>query len=49
MYDLCVLQPHKYIVQATVLRNSWPLSESCWAFVQLLKEQEKNELKGESC
>ncbi|KAK7107724.1 hypothetical protein V1264_015593 [Littorina saxatilis] len=38
-------KPHKYIVQATVLRNSWPLSESCWTFVQMLKEQEKNELK----
>nr|KAG5705054.1 hypothetical protein BaRGS_018784 [Batillaria attramentaria] len=36
---------HKYIVQAEVLHNSWPLSESSWAFVQLLKEQEKNELK----
>ncbi|XP_025099309.1 androglobin-like isoform X4 [Pomacea canaliculata] len=40
-------KPHKYIVQATVLRNSWPLSESSWVFVQTLKEQEKNELKDE--
>ncbi|CAH1799230.1 unnamed protein product [Owenia fusiformis] len=38
-------KPHKYIVQAMVLRNSWPLSESSWNFVQQLKEQEKNELK----
>ncbi|XP_076467316.1 androglobin-like isoform X4 [Babylonia areolata] len=38
-------KPHKYIVQATVMKNSWPLSESSWAFVQQLKEQEKNELK----
>ncbi|KAK3097303.1 hypothetical protein FSP39_008511 [Pinctada imbricata] len=38
-------KPHKYIVQATVLKNSWPLSESSWAFVQMLRELEKNELK----
>ncbi|XP_067675678.1 androglobin-like isoform X1 [Haliotis asinina] len=38
-------KPHKYIVQATVLKNSWPLTEREWAFVQTLKEQEKNELK----
>lgn len=29
-----------------VLKNSWPLSESSWAFVQMLKDLEKNELKG---
>lgn len=39
-------RPHKYIIQAQVLRNSWPLSESNWAFVQMLREIEKNELKG---
>ncbi|GFS08055.1 androglobin-like [Elysia marginata] len=38
-------RPHKYIIQATVLQNSWPLSESSWRFVQMLKEMEKNELK----
>ncbi|XP_046325515.2 androglobin-like isoform X6 [Haliotis rufescens] len=38
-------KPHKYIVQATVLKNSWPLTEREWGFVQTLKEQEKNELK----
>ncbi|KAK3803170.1 hypothetical protein RRG08_067346 [Elysia crispata] len=38
-------RPHKYIIQATVLQNSWPLSESSWRFVQILKEMEKNELK----
>ncbi|KAJ8026646.1 Androglobin [Holothuria leucospilota] len=38
-------KPHKYVVQAKVLRKSWPLSESSWAFVQVLKELEKNELK----
>lgn len=41
------IQPHKYIIQAMVLKNSWPLSESSWAFVQMLKDLEKNELKGQ--
>ena len=40
------VRPHKYIIQAVVLRNSWPLSESQWTFVQMLKEMEKNDLKG---
>nr|XP_006811496.1 PREDICTED: androglobin-like [Saccoglossus kowalevskii] len=38
-------KPHKYIIQAKVLRKSWPLSESSWAFVQVLKDLEKSELK----
>ncbi|XP_074663197.1 androglobin-like [Tubulanus polymorphus] len=38
-------KPHKYIIQALVLRNSWPLSENQWTFVQQLMELEKNELK----
>uniref|UniRef100_A0A2C9K873 Uncharacterized protein n=1 Tax=Biomphalaria glabrata TaxID=6526 RepID=A0A2C9K873_BIOGL len=38
-------RPHKYVIQATVLQNSWPLSESAWRFVQMLKEMEKNDLK----
>ncbi|XP_077977911.1 androglobin-like isoform X2 [Glandiceps talaboti] len=38
-------KPHKYIIQAKVLRKSWPLSESSWAFVQVLKDLEKNDLK----
>ena len=42
---VCVFQPHKYIIQAQVLRGSWPLSESQWAFVNILKEMEKNEIK----
>lgn len=37
---------HKYVIEASVLNNSWPLSERNWAFVTQLKEQEKNELKG---
>ncbi|KAG6937063.1 androglobin, partial [Chelydra serpentina] len=36
---------HKYIIQALVLYNSWPLTESQLAFVQALKEMEKNEMK----
>ena len=40
------LQPHKYIVEAQVLKESWPLSESSWSFIQMLRELEKNELKG---
>ncbi|KAL5010667.1 hypothetical protein ScPMuIL_012972 [Solemya velum] len=39
------MKPHKYIIQAVVLRNSWPLSEASWSFVQSLKEAEKNDLK----
>eukprot|EP00057_Strongylocentrotus_purpuratus_P006163 XP_011660637.1 PREDICTED: androglobin isoform X28 [Strongylocentrotus purpuratus] len=39
------MKPHKYIIQAKVMRKSWPMSESSWAFVQVLKELEKNELK----
>uniref|UniRef100_A0A8C0FAX9 Androglobin n=1 Tax=Bubo bubo TaxID=30461 RepID=A0A8C0FAX9_BUBBB len=38
-------QSHKYIIQALVLYNSWPLTESQSLFVQELKEMEKNEMK----
>uniref|UniRef100_A0A8B9EQN5 Androglobin n=1 Tax=Anser cygnoides TaxID=8845 RepID=A0A8B9EQN5_ANSCY len=38
-------QSHKYIIQALVLYNSWPLTESQLQFVQTLKEMEKNEIK----
>uniref|UniRef100_A0A669P8W9 Androglobin n=1 Tax=Phasianus colchicus TaxID=9054 RepID=A0A669P8W9_PHACC len=38
-------QPHRYIIQALVLYNSWPLTESQILFVQSLKETEKTELK----
>ncbi|NWS74450.1 ADGB protein, partial [Crotophaga sulcirostris] len=36
---------HKYIIQALVLYDSWPLTESQSLFVQELKEMEKNEIK----
>ena len=39
-------RPHKYIIQAMVLRDSWPLNQHQWAFVQELKDKEKDELKG---
>ncbi|KAM6280035.1 androglobin [Porphyrio hochstetteri] len=39
-------QSHKYVIQALVLYNSWPLTESQALFVQALKEMEKNEIKG---
>ncbi|XP_052526834.1 androglobin isoform X1 [Tympanuchus pallidicinctus] len=38
-------QSHRYILQALVLYNSWPLTESQILFVQSLKETEKTELK----
>ncbi|NWY49386.1 ADGB protein, partial [Chionis minor] len=38
-------QSHKYVIQALVLYNSWPLTESQSLFVQALKEMEKNENK----
>ncbi|NXO47094.1 ADGB protein, partial [Aramus guarauna] len=38
-------QSHKYVIQASVLYNSWPLTESQSLFVQALKEMEKNEIK----
>ncbi|XP_028996143.1 androglobin isoform X2 [Betta splendens] len=36
---------HKYMVQAEVLHKSWDLDESQLAFVCMLREQEKNELR----
>ncbi|NXP06010.1 ADGB protein, partial [Thinocorus orbignyianus] len=38
-------QSHKYVIQALVLYDSWPLTESQSLFVQTLKEMEKNEIK----
>ncbi|XP_044531390.1 androglobin [Gracilinanus agilis] len=38
-------QTYKYIIQATVLYNSWPLTESQLAFVQTLRDLEKSDLK----
>ncbi|GAB0186900.1 androglobin [Grus japonensis] len=38
-------QSHKYVIQASVLYNSWPLTESQSLFVQELKEMERNDIK----
>ena len=40
---------HKYIVEAVVLKESWPMSPAHWEFVGKLKEAEKQELKGGLC
>ncbi|XP_060044689.1 androglobin isoform X1 [Erinaceus europaeus] len=39
-------QVYKYIIQCMVLFDSWPLTESQLAFVQALKDLEKNDSKG---
>ncbi|XP_065057122.1 androglobin-like isoform X2 [Rhopilema esculentum] len=36
-------QTHKYIIQAVVLRDSWPLSQSQWSFISMLKHIEKTD------
>lgn len=38
-------KPHRYIIEATVLKDSWPLTPTQWNFVSLLKEHESNESK----
>jgi len=40
------VKSHKYVIQAMVLRDSWPLNQHQWAFVEELKEKEREELKG---
>ncbi|XP_048577844.1 androglobin isoform X3 [Nematostella vectensis] len=37
---------HKYIIQAQVLRDSWPLSRSAWDFVQMMKGLDKTDMEG---
>ena len=34
---------HKYVVHATILRDSWPLSESAWPYISMIKSMEKLE------
>lgn len=41
-----VSQGHKYVVKAEVLYKSWDLDESQLAFVHMLRDLEKNEMKG---
>ena len=38
-------QAHNYIIEAKVERKTWPLTRSQWAYVEKLKESEKEELK----
>ncbi|KAB1275303.1 Androglobin, partial [Camelus dromedarius] len=38
-------QVYKYVIQCSVLYNSWPLTESQLMFVQALKDLEKNDSK----
>ncbi|XP_036003280.1 androglobin isoform X1 [Fundulus heteroclitus] len=38
-------QDHKYVVQAEVLSSSWNLDESQLAFVHMLQEMKKNEMR----
>ena len=40
------LQIRKYIIQAQVLRDSWPLSKNAWDFVTMLKSLERLEVDG---
>ena len=41
-----LLQIHKYIIQAQVLRDSWPLSKSAWEFVAMLKNLDRLDVEG---
>lgn len=43
---VCVLQFHKYYIQAEVLQESWPLDESLSSFIQKLRDMERNEMRG---
>ncbi|KAK1805490.1 hypothetical protein P4O66_019790, partial [Electrophorus voltai] len=36
---------HKYIVQAELLHKSWPLDDSLLAFIQTLRDMERNEIR----
>lgn len=43
---VCVLQFHKYYIQAEVLQESWPLDESLSSFIQKLRDIERSEMRG---
>ncbi|MGH0171138.1 UNVERIFIED_CONTAM: hypothetical protein FKN15_060638 [Acipenser sinensis] len=43
--NFSIKEMHKYVIQATVLHKSWTLNESELAYVQVLKEAEKNDIK----
>lgn len=46
---ICVLQDHKYVVQAEVLYESWNLDEAQLAFIQMLEDMKKTDVKGGYC
>ena len=39
---------HKYVIQAQVMRDSWPLSKSAWEFIAMLKNLDRLDLEGKS-
>lgn len=41
-----LLQSHQYSIEALVLHDSWPLTESESLVVEELKEKQKDEIKG---
>ena len=43
---LSSFQIRKYIIQAQVLRDSWPLSKNSWDFVAMLKSLDRLEVDG---
>lgn len=46
LFLLLLFQIHKYIIQAQVLRDSWPLSKSAWDFVALIKSLDRLDVEG---
>ena len=40
MFMMCS-QSHKYVLEATVMNNTWPISDSAWNFVTAQKSAEK--------
>ena len=45
-WHLSSFQIRKYIIQAQVLRDSWPLSKNSWDFVAMLKSLDRLEVDG---
>ena len=37
------LQHHQYVLQASVLKESWPVAESAWGLVEVEPEKEECE------
>ena len=38
-----LLQGHKYMIEGTIMRDSWPANESAWSYINMLKNVEKLE------